>query len=53
MTKAQPPPANYDLTPIELFRLNTAYTAIRKPEIRAEFLDLIEAWAEDQWIVSD
>ena len=40
----------YDLTQEELFRLTTAYTAIRKPEIRAEFLELVEAWAKDQWV---
>jgi hypothetical protein len=39
----------YDITPDELFRLVTAYTAIRKPTIRAEFLETVEAWAEDQW----
>lgn len=39
-----------DLTPEELFRFTTAYTAIRKPEIRAEFLELVEAWAKDQWV---
>ncbi|MEM0989032.1 MAG: hypothetical protein AAGK00_09120 [Pseudomonadota bacterium] len=43
------PPATYDLTQHELFRLNAAYTAIRKPDIRAEFLELVEAWAKDQW----
>lgn len=39
----------YDVTPDELFRLHCTYVAIRKPEIRAEFLDLVEAWTEDQW----
>lgn len=40
----------YDITPDELFRLVTAYSAIRKPSIRAEFLETVEAWAEDQWV---
>ena len=39
----------YDMTPEELFRLVTAYTAIRDPAIRAEFLRTVEAWATDQW----
>lgn len=41
--------ATYDLTPDELFRLNAAYTTVRDPAIRAEFLRTIEAWAMDQW----
>lgn len=40
----------YSLTPDELFRLVTAYTAIRDPAIRTEFLTSIEAWVEDQWV---
>lgn len=43
----------YGLTEAELFRLQTAYTAIRDPAIRAEFLRTIEAWAEDQWHAVD
>lgn len=43
----------YDLTPEELFRLNTAFAAIRNPKIRAEFLRTVEAWAEDQWGARD
>lgn len=39
----------YDVTPDELFRLLTAYAAIRDPKIRAEFLSSIEAWTQDQW----
>jgi len=39
----------YSLTEHELFRLTCAYTAIRDPVIRAEFLRTVEAWAEDQW----
>lgn len=39
----------YDITPTELFRLATAYAAIRDPKIRAEFLTSIEAWSKDQW----
>ena len=39
-----------NLTPDELFRLVTAYSAIRKPTIRAEFLETVEAWAQDQWM---
>lgn len=38
-----------DLTETELFRLTCAYIAIRDPAIRAEFLELVEAWAVDQW----
>ena len=56
MTQAQPPPetpATYGITPHELFRLNAAYAAIRKPQIRAEFLELIESWAKDQWVALD
>ena len=39
----------YNLTEDELFRLTSAYTAIRDPAIRAEFLRTVEAWAQDQW----
>lgn len=39
----------YDLQPTELFRLTAAYVAIRDPDIRAEFLQTVEAWARDQW----
>lgn len=39
----------YDLVPEELFRLMSAYIAIRNPTIRAEFLELVEAWSHDQW----
>lgn len=56
MTQAQPSPetpATYGLTPQELCRLNSAYAAIRKPEIRAELLDLLEAWSKDQWECND
>ena len=42
-------PSSYDLTPDELFRLVTAYTAIRDPKIRAEFLRTVEAWVDDRW----
>lgn len=38
-----------DLTEWELFRLTSAYTTIRDPAIRAEFLRTVEAWAQDQW----
>lgn len=40
----------YGVTEHEVFRLTTSYIAIRKPEIRAEFLELVEAWARDQWV---
>lgn len=43
----------YGLSPDELFRVQTAYGAIRDPKIRTEFLTLIEAWAQDQWTVQD
>ncbi len=39
----------YDLNEEEVFRLTSACTAIRNPAIRAEFLQTVEAWAEDQW----
>lgn len=42
----------YGLTEADLFRLTTAFTAIRDPAIRAEFLRTIEAWAEDQWTIN-
>ena len=41
--------AVYHHTEAELFRLTCAYIAIRDPNIRAEFLRTIEAWAQDQW----
>ena len=56
MTDPNPPPktpATYGLTQYELFRLTTAYTAIRKIRIRAEFLELVESWAKDQWLAGD
>ncbi len=40
----------YDITQPELFRLICAYTAIRDPAIRTEFLTTLEAWAQDQWV---
>ncbi|WP_165390266.1 hypothetical protein [Thalassococcus sp. S3] len=39
----------YDLSQAELFRLTSAYAAIRCPKIRKEFLRTVEAWAQDQW----
>lgn len=42
--------AIYGLTQSELFRLLTAYSAIRDPNIRTEFLTTVEAWAKDQWV---
>ncbi len=45
--------AIYDLSEEELFRLTSAYTAIRDPAIRTEFLRTIEAWATDQWCVPE
>jgi len=39
----------YGMTEAELFRLTTAYTAIKSSAIRAEFLETVEAWAQDQW----
>lgn len=45
--------AVYDQTETELFRLTCAYTAIRDPRIRAEFLHTVEAWAREQWQVED
>jgi hypothetical protein len=42
-------PTVYNLTEAELFRLTTAYTAIKDPKARKEFLILVEAWANEQW----
>ncbi|MEM6713311.1 MAG: hypothetical protein AAF590_13675 [Pseudomonadota bacterium] len=42
-------PSVYDIKESDIFRLITAFTAIRSPEIRAEFLRTVEAWAKDQW----
>jgi hypothetical protein len=39
----------YGVTEADLFRLVTAYSAIKNPTIRAEFLRTVEAWAVDQW----
>ncbi|SPF81350.1 hypothetical protein [Pseudoprimorskyibacter insulae] len=39
----------YGITEAELFRLKCAYSAVRDPIIRAEFLRTVEAWAHDQW----
>ena len=51
MSKPRPPNPEtvYGVTEAEIFRLTCAYTAIRKPEIRAEFLRTVEAWAKEQW----
>jgi len=38
------------MTDADLFRLITTFTAIRNLEVRAEFLQAIEAWAQDQWM---
>lgn len=43
----------YGMTEADLFRVVTAFTAIRSPDIRAEFVRTIEAWAQDQWHVHD
>ena len=48
MTKAV-----YGVTEAELFRLTSAFTAIRDPAIRAEFLRTVEAWAQEQWGSAD
>ena len=42
-------PSVYGIKETDIFRLITAFTAIRSPEIRAEFLRTVEAWAQDQW----
>lgn len=39
----------YEITPEEVFRLVCAYTAIKEPRIRQEFLSGIEAWSKDQF----
>lgn len=43
----------YGIAEGELLRLLCAYTAIRDPRPRHEFLSLIECWAQDQWHASD
>lgn len=43
----------YDVTDAELFRLVGAYMAIRTPSIRLEFLELVESWAQEQWLAVD
>lgn len=45
--------AIYDLSEEEIFRLTSAYSAIRDPAIRREFLRTVEAWAADQWCAID
>lgn len=45
--------AIYDLSEDEIFRLTSAYTAIRDPAIRTEFQRTVEAWAVDQWCSID
>lgn len=39
----------YGMSDAELFRLVTAYIAVRDPKVRKEFLRAVEAWARDQW----
>jgi len=39
----------YGISEEDIFRLVTAFSAIRSPKIRAEFLRTLEAWAQDQW----
>lgn len=36
------------ITETELYRLEVAYTSIKDPKIRAEFLRTLEAWVQDQ-----
>ena len=36
------------ITETELYRLEVAYTSIEDPNIRAEFLCLLESWVQDQ-----
>ena len=43
-------PSIYGMTEADIFRLVTAFAAIRDPNIRAEFLRTVEAWANDQWM---
>ena len=42
-------PSVFGIKETDIFRLLAAFTAIRSPEIRAEFLRTVEAWAQDQW----
>ncbi len=39
------------ITEGELYRLEVAYTSIKDPAIRAEFLSTLEAWTQDQWSI--
>lgn len=41
------------ITDAELFRLVCAYMAIRTPSIRLKFLELVESWAQEQWLAID
>lgn len=50
MTRPNITKSIYGVTPEEMFRLTAAFTAIRNPDIREEFLSAIEAWAQDQWV---
>jgi len=43
----------HNITQDELFRLLCAYIAIRRPGPRREFLELIESWAQEQWLAAD
>ncbi|MEM1223894.1 MAG: hypothetical protein AAGH40_14170 [Verrucomicrobiota bacterium] len=42
-------PSVYGIKETDAFRLIAAFAAIRSPEIRADFLRTVEAWAQDQW----
>ena len=44
------PDAIIHITETELYRLEVAYTSIKDPAIRAEFLSSMEAWVQDQSI---
>lgn len=43
----------YGVTYVELFRLISAFMAIRTPSIRLKFLELVESWAQEQWLAVD
>ena len=42
-------PSIYGMTETDVFRLVVAFTAVRDPATRSEFLRTIEAWPSDQW----
>ena len=48
MTLNREPEEIIHITDTEMYRLEVAYTSIRDPDIRAEFLRSMEAWVLEQ-----